>query len=216
MTNPPDAEVVEALRAGDAGAFESLVEELGPALLRLASAHVSSRSVAEEVVGDTWIAVIEGIDRFEGRSALRTWIFQIALNKARTRGKRDARTLPFSSLGRGAGAGDGDEPAVDADRFQGADGSYPGHWARPPVAWSSPEERLASDESRQVMLQAIADLPPRQQEVLVMRDIQGLSAEEARNALDVEETNQRVLLHRARSKVRAALEEHFEEAGDPE
>ena len=208
MTSPPDAELVEALRAGDASAFESLVTELNPALLRLATAHVSSRSVAEEVVGDTWIAVIEGIDRFEGRSALRTWIFQILVNKARTRGKRDARTLPFSSLRRG----DGDEPAVDADRFQGADGAYPGHWARPPVAWSSPEERLASDEARDVMLRAIAGLPPRQQEVLVMRDVQGLSSEEARNALGVEETNQRVLLHRARSKVRAALEEHFDEA----
>jgi RNA polymerase sigma-70 factor (ECF subfamily) len=214
LTNPPDAELVEALRAGDAGAFKGLVEELNPALLRLASAHVSSRSVAEEVVGDTWIAVIEGIDRFEGRSALRTWIFQIALNKARTRGKRDARTLPFSSLGRGDG--NGGEPAVDADRFQGPDGEYPGHWAHPPVAWSSPEERLASDASRDVMLSAIADLPPRQQEVLVMRDIQGLSSEEACYALGVEETNQRVLLHRARSKVRAALEEHFDEDGASE
>ena len=211
MTNRPDAEVVAALRAGDADAFTELVTELNPALTRLALAHVSSPSVAEEVVGDTWIAVIEGIDRFEGRSALRTWIIQILLNKARTRGKRDARTLPFSSLRRGKA--NGDEPAVDADRFQGPDGAYPGHWARPPVAWSSPEERLASDEARDVMLQAIADLPPRQQEVLVMRDIQGLSSEDARNALDLEETNQRVLLHRARSKVRAALEKHFDEAG---
>jgi len=211
LTNRPDAEVVAALRAGDADAFTELVTELNPALTRLALAHVSSPSVAEEVVGDTWIAVIEGIDRFEGRSALRTWIIQILLNKARTRGKRDARTLPFSSLRRGDA--NGDELAVDADRFQGTDGAYPGHWARPPVAWSSPEERLASDEARDVMLQAIADLPPRQQEVLVMRDIQGLSSEDARNALDLEETNQRVLLHRARSKVRAALEKHFDEAG---
>ncbi len=201
MTNPEDdAAVVEALRRGDADAFSGLVEELSPALIRLAMAHVSSRSVAEEVVGDTWIAVIEGIDGFEGRSALRTWIFQILLNKARTRGKREARTLPFSSLRQGR---DDDAPAVDADRFQGPDGEYPGQWARPPVAWSSPEERLASDEARDVMLKAIAALPARQREVLVMRDVQGLSSEEARNALDVEETNQRVLLHRARSKVRA-------------
>jgi len=211
LTSPPDPELVEALRAGDDGAFEGLVRELDPALHRLALAHVPSRSVAEEVVGDTWIAVIEGIDGFEGRSALRTWIFQILLNKARTRGKREARTRPFSSVGR---AGDDDGPAVDADRFQGPDGKYPGHWARPPVAWSSPEEQLASDEAREVLLRAVADLPPRQQEVLVMRDIQGLTAEEARNALGVEETNQRVLLHRARSKVRAALEEHFDEVGE--
>jgi RNA polymerase sigma-70 factor, ECF subfamily len=210
-TTPPDARLVEALRAGDAGAFEGLVRELDPALRRLALAHVRTPSVAEEVVGDTWIAVIEGIDGFEGRSALRTWIFQILLNKARTRGTREARTRPFSSIGRD---GDDDGPAVDADRFQGPDGEYPGHWARPPVAWGAPEERLASDEARAVLLRAIADLPPRQQEVLVMRDIQGLSSEEARNALGVEETNQRVLLHRARSKVRAALEEHFEEVGD--
>jgi RNA polymerase sigma-70 factor (ECF subfamily) len=211
LTNPEDdAAVVEALRRGDAEAFSGLVDELDPALTRLAMAHVSSRSVAEEVVGDTWIAVIEGIDGFEGRSALRTWIFQILLNKARTRGKREARTLPFSSLRRGR---DDDEPAVDADRFQGPAGEYPGHWAHPPVAWSSPEERLASDEARDVMLRAIAELPARQREVLVMRDIQGLSAEEARNALQVEETNQRVLLHRARSKVRAALEDHFDEVG---
>jgi RNA polymerase sigma-70 factor (ECF subfamily) len=211
LTNRPDAGLVEALRAGDAGAFEELVRELDPALLRLARAHVPSQSVAEEVVGDTWIAVIEGIDGFEGRSSLRTWIFQIVLNKARTRGRREARTRPFSSLGRA----DEDGPAVDADRFQGPDGDYPGHWARPPVAWSSPEERLASDDAREVMLRAIADLPARQQEVLVMRDLQGLSAEEARNALGVEETNQRVLLHRARSKVRAALEEHFDDVGQP-
>jgi RNA polymerase sigma-70 factor (ECF subfamily) len=205
-----DAELVEALRAGDAGAFGDLVADLNPLLTRLALAHVSSRGVAEEVVGDTWIAVIEGLDGFEARSSLRTWIVQILLNKARTRGKRDSRTLPFSSLGRDHDDG---EPSVSPDRFQGPDGEYPGHWAHPPIAWSAPEERLASDESRKVLLEAIADLPPRQQEVIVLRDIQGLSAEEARNALEVEPTNQRVLLHRARSKVRAALEEHFEKAG---
>jgi RNA polymerase sigma-70 factor (ECF subfamily) len=205
----PDDELVEALRAGDAGAFRDLVADLNPLLTRLALAHVSSRGVAEEVVGDTWIAVIEGLDGFEARSSLRTWIVRILLNKARTRGKRDSRTLPFSSLGRDHHGA----PSVDPDRFQGPDGQYPGHWARPPIAWSAPEERLASDESRRVLLEAIADLPPRQQEVIVLRDIQGLSAEEARNALEVEETNQRVLLHRARSKVRAALEEHFEKAG---
>ena len=205
-----DAELVGALRAGDAGAFGDLVADLNPLLTRLALAHVSSPGVAEEVVGDTWIAVIEGLDGFEGRSSLRTWIVQILLNKARTRGKRESRTLPFSSLGREGGD---DGPSVDPDRFQGPNGEYPGHWSHPPVAWSAPEERLASDEAREVMLRAIADLPPRQQEVLVLRDIQGLSSEEARNALEVEETNQRVLLHRARSKVRAALEEHFELAG---
>jgi RNA polymerase sigma-70 factor (ECF subfamily) len=204
-----EAELVAALRAGDEEAFAGLVDELTPALTRLALAHVPSRAIAEEVVGDTWLAVITGIDRFEGRSALRTWIFQILLNKARTRGKREHRSLPFSSLRRGGEEGR-DEPAVDADRFQGRRGDYPGHWSRPPQEWDSPEERLATREARDVMLAAIAELPARQREVITMRDLLGLTAEEARNALDVGETNQRVLLHRARSKVRAALERHFD------
>jgi RNA polymerase sigma-70 factor (ECF subfamily) len=208
-----DAELVAALRDGDEAAFAALVDELNPALTRLALAHVPSRAVAEDVVQDTWLGVINGIDRFEGRSALRTWIFQILLNKARTRGKREKRTLPFSFLRRRSEEGR-DEPAVDADRFQGRRGDYPGHWARPPVEWDSPDETLAQGETRDVMLRAIADLPPRQREVLTLRDIQGYSADEARNALGVSETNQRVLLHRARSKVRAALECHFDaEAG---
>jgi RNA polymerase sigma-70 factor (ECF subfamily) len=208
-----DAELVAALRDGDEAAFAALVDELNPALTRLALAHVPSRAVAEDVVQDTWLGVINGIDRFEGRSALRTWIFQILLNKARTRGKREKRTLPFSFLRRRSEEGR-DEPAVDADRFQGRRGDYPGHWARPPVEWDSPDETLAQGETRDVMLRAIADLPPRQREVLTLRDIQGYSADEARNALGVSETNQRVLLHRARSKVRAALERHFDaEAG---
>ena len=208
-----DAAVVAALRSGDEEAFAKLVDELNGPLLRLALAHVPSRAVAEEVVQDTWLGVINGIDRFEGRSALRTWIFQILLNNARTRGVREKRTLPFSAFRRRAEEGR-DEPAVDPDRFQGRRGEHPGGWARPPVEWAAPEERLASDEARDVMLRAIADLPPRQREVLTLRDIQGFSAAEARNALGVSETNQRVLLHRARSKVRAALERHFDaEAG---
>lgn len=205
-----DTELVAALRAGDQDAYASLVEELTPALTRLALAHVPSRAVADEVVQDTWLGVIRGIDRFEGRSALRTWIFQILLNNARTRGKREKRTLPFASLRRRAGEGR-DEPAVDPDRFQGRSGEYPGHWSSPPTAWAQPEERLEADETRRVLLEAIADLPERQREVITLRDIHGYSAEEARNALDVSETNQRVLLHRARSKVRAALEEHLED-----
>jgi RNA polymerase sigma-70 factor (ECF subfamily) len=205
-----DAELVAALRRGDQDAYAALVEELTPALTRLALAHVPSRAIAEEVVQDTWLGVINGIDRFQGRSALRTWIFQILLNTARTRGKREKRTLPFSAFRRRAEEGR-DEPAVDADRFQGRRGEQPGAWARPPVEWSSPEERLSQEQARKVMLEAIAQLPPRQREVITLRDILGYSAAEARNALDVSETNQRVLLHRARSKVRAALEELFDE-----
>ena len=208
--NASDAELVEALRRGDQDAYAALVEELTPALTRLAMAHVPSRAVAEEVVQDTWLGVINGIDRFQGRSALRTWIFQILLNTARTRGKREKRVLPFASLRRRAEEGR-DEPAVDADRFQGRRGESPGHWSRPPAEWSSPEERLAQDAATRVMLETIASLPPRQREVITLRDIQGYSAAEARNALGVSETNQRVLLHRARSKVRAALEEFMNE-----
>ena len=204
-----DRALVAALKSGDEAAYTGLVQELTPALTRLALAHVPSRAIADEVVQDTWIGVINGIDRFEGRSALRTWIFQILLNTARSRGKREKRTLPFSAFRRWAEEGR-DEPAVDADRFQGRRGEDPGAWARPPQEWSSPDVKLASDEARQVMLKAIAELPPRQREVITLRDIQGYSAAEASNALAVSETNQRVLLHRARSKVRAALEELME------
>jgi RNA polymerase sigma-70 factor, ECF subfamily len=167
--------------------------------------HVASDAVADDVVADTWVAVIRGIDRFEERSALRTWIFQILLNIARTRGKREKRSTPFSSFRR-SGEDNGEEPAVDADRFQ-ADGA----WARPPQAL--PEEALESAETRDALLSAVAALPERQREVVTLRDILGYSAEDARNALDLSETNQRVLLHRGRSKVREALERHFEEAG---
>ncbi len=204
-----DAELVAALRNCDQAAYSGLVAELTPALTRLALAHVPSRAVADEVVQDTWVGVINGIDRFEGRSALRTWIFQILLNNARTKGKREKRTLPFSSLRRRAEEGR-DEPAVDADRFQGRRDDEPGAWASPPAEWSQPDVRLAANETRQVLLEAIAALPPRQREVIALRDIQGYTAVEARNALGVSETNQRVLLHRARSKVRAALEQHME------
>jgi RNA polymerase sigma-70 factor (ECF subfamily) len=210
---PPrnDAELVAALRAGDEAAFMALVDELTPALMRVALMHVSSRAVAEEVVGDTWLGVIKGIDRFEGRSALRTWIFQILLNTARTRGKREKRTLPFASFRRRGEEGR-DEPAVDADRFQGPNGQQPGGWARPPQEWEGVEAQIESAETRRVLLDAIRALPPRQRDVIALRDIQGYSAEEARNALGLSETNQRVLLHRARSKVRTALEEHMEAA----
>jgi RNA polymerase sigma-70 factor (ECF subfamily) len=205
---PDERELIEALRRGDEEAFAKLVDELSPALLRLAMAHVPSRAVAEEVVGDTWLGVIRGIDRFEGRSSLRTWIFQILLNNARTRGKRERRTLPFSFFTRRGEEGR-DEPAVDPSRFQGRRGQDPGAWARPPVEWEGPEARLESDATREVLLKAIAALPPRQRDVITLRDVLGYSSEEARNVLDVSETNQRVLLHRARSKVRAALEDHF-------
>jgi RNA polymerase sigma-70 factor, ECF subfamily len=203
----PDADLLVRLRKGDEDAFRTLVNENGPFLMRLVMMHVPSRSIAEEVVGDTWVAVLNGLDRFEGRSSLRTWIASIALNKARTRGKREGRIVPFALLRRRYEEGGG--PAVDPDRFQGRRGERPGWWASPPVAWQEPERQLEAAETRDVLLNAIKDLPPRQREVIALRDISGWDAEEVCNALDLSETNQRVLLHRARSKVRAVLEEHL-------
>jgi RNA polymerase sigma-70 factor (ECF subfamily) len=180
----------------------ALVDKYGPSLFRLAMLYVSSRAVAEEVVADTWLAVFTGLDRFEGRSSLKTWLFRILTNKAKTRGQRESRTLPFSSF-----AADGDEAdtAVDADRF-----ARDGHWSAPPRG--VPEERLLAGEARRVVEDAIAALPENQRAVITLRDVEGLSAEEACNVLSVSETNQRVLLHRARSKVRAAFERYLEEA----
>src|SRR4051794_32188140 len=203
----PDAALLERLRAGDEDAFRELVTEHGSFLMRLVMMHVPSHAIAEEVVADTWLAVLTGLDRFEGRSSLRTWIASIALNKARTRGTREGRILPFALLRRRYEEGGG--PALDPDRFQGRRGERPGWWASPPVAWEDPQSQLEANETRDVLLKAIRDLPPRQREVITLRDISGWDAEEVRNALDLSETNQRVLLHRARSKVRAALEEHL-------
>jgi RNA polymerase sigma-70 factor (ECF subfamily) len=168
--------------------------------------YVSSRAVAEEVVQETWLAVLTGLERFEGRSTLKTWLFRILTNKAKTRGQREGRTLPFSAL---ATDGDEDQTAVDVDRFLGPDSRHVGHWAAPPRG--VPEERLLAAEARERIEAAIAALPDNQRAVITLRDIEGLSAEEACNVLGVSETNQRVLLHRARSKVRAAFEQYLEE-----
>ncbi len=205
---PGDEELVAALRRGDEDAFKALVEEYSPFLMRLAMMHVSSRAIAEEVVQDTWVGVLKGLERFEGRSSLRTWIVSILLNNARTRGQREGRIVPFALLRRRYEEGGG--PAMDPDRFQGRRGERPGWWARPPAAWESPEAQLSADETRRVLIEAIKGLPPRQREVIALRDLTGWPSEEVCNALGISETNQRVLLHRARSKVRAALESHME------
>ncbi len=199
--------MVEALRAGDEATFASLVDMYSSALMRLARMYVPSAAVAEEVVQETWLGVIRGIDRFEGRSSLKTWIFRILVNNAKTRGQREGRSIPFSSV---ADPGGEKEPSVDPDRFLPADDSrYPGHWALGPTPWPTPEERLLSGETRDLILEAIKELPPAQREVVTLRDVEGWSSTDVRNALEITETNQRVLLHRARSKIRAALEEHF-------
>lgn len=168
--------------------------------------YVPTRAVAEEVVQETWLAVLTGLERFEGRSTLKTWLFRILTNKAKTRGQREARTLPLSAF---AVDGDEDEPAVDIDRFLGPSSRHAGHWSAPPRG--VPEERLLAGEARARIEAAIAALPPNQRAVITLRDVEGLSAEEACSVLGVSETNQRVLLHRARSKVRAAFERYLEE-----
>ena len=195
--------LLDGLRAGDEAAFATLVRLHGPAMLRVAQLYVRSRAVAEEVVQDAWIGVLDGVGRFEGRSSLKTWIFRILANKAKTRAAREARTIPFSTLDPG-------EPAVDPDRFRGPEDRYPGHWASPPS--SLPEERLLESETLSLVEREIDKLPPAQALVVTMRDVKGFDSEEVCNALDISETNQRVLLHRARSKLRNALEDYMNAA----
>jgi RNA polymerase sigma-70 factor (ECF subfamily) len=199
-----DARLVDGLRAGDEAAFAALMREYGAGMLRVAQMFVSSRTDAEEVVQDAWVGVLRGIGRFEGRSSLKTWLYRIVANTAKTRGVREGRSIPFSAL---ASEGEG-ESAVDPDRFLGSGERFPGHWGAPPQAWA-PEAELLTTEALAVIERAIEKLPPAQRTVITMRDVQGFTADEVRNALDLSETNQRVLLHRARSKVRGALEEYL-------
>ena len=210
-----DGRLVDGLRAGDEAAFVALLERYHPALVRLAAMYVPDRATAEDVVQETWIAVLKGIDRFEGRSAFKTWLYRILLNQARQRGKREARSVPFSALVR-AGA-EGDEAAVDPDRFFPPGHEDAGHWASPPREWgASAEERLLASETRDRIKAEIAALPPGQRAVIELRDVQGWTAPEVCHALGLSETNQRVLLHRARSKVRRALERYLDDEGAPD
>ena len=201
--------LLERLRAGDEDAFREIVREYQSSLVRVARIYVSTQAAAEEVAQETWLGVLNGLDRFEGRSSLRTWIFRILTNIAKTRAQRDGRTLPFSALHDPARV---PEAAVDADRFLDPEHPrWPGHWAVKPEPW--PEDALLAAETRELLAEAIEALPASQRAVISLRDIEGWSSEEVRNALDLSETNQRVLLHRARSKVRAALESYLQEAG---
>ena|SRR5689334_8736463 len=200
-----EAALVERLRAGDEAAFERLVAALYGTMLTVARTYVKDRSVAEEVVQETWLAVINGLDRFQGRSSLKTWILSILVNQAKTRGTREARTVPFASL-----APPDDVPAVDPERFRGPHEPYSGGWRSFPADWKAADQLVQDRETIRVAMRAIAELPLTQQTVIRMRDVEGYSAGEVCTTLGVSEANQRVLLHRARSRVRSALERHID------
>jgi RNA polymerase sigma-70 factor, ECF subfamily len=209
VESPPrgdESELIARLRDGDEGAFESLVADLYPAMLAVARGYVRSRAVAEEVVQESWLGVLKGLDRFEGRSSLRTWVLKIVANVARTRAVREARSVPLSAFEDESG-----EPAVDPARFRGPDDAFPGHWRSAPTDWRRlPEERLTSLETLAVVQEAIEQLPEAQRLVITMRDVAGVDSDEVCDALGISAGNQRVLLHRARARVREALERHLD------
>ena len=202
-----DLKLVGALRQGDEAAFVMLIEHYQPSMVRLAMVYVHNQAVAEEVTQEAWLGVLQGIGRFEGRSSLKTWIFRILTNCAKTRGQREGRSIPFSALG--DLDIDAAEPAVDPDRFLPADHPrWPGHWAAAPQRWDATvEEQLLAKETRAAIDGAIHALPAAQQAVITLRDVEGWPADEVCRLLGITEANQRVLLHRARSKVRRTLEQ---------
>ena len=204
-----DAALIQALRRRDEATFAALIDRYHAQLIRLATVYVSNRAVAEEVVQDTWIGVIQGIDRFEERSSFKTWLFRILTNQAKRRGQRESRIVPFAALAF-ASAEDA-APEVDPDRFIPAGHEWSDHWVTYPQDWQqTPEQQLLSRETRTVFQGAIDALPPALRMVITMRDVEGWSAAEVCNVLSISETNQRVALHRARSKVRAHLERYLE------
>jgi RNA polymerase sigma-70 factor, ECF subfamily len=207
VASAADLELVARLLDGDEGAFASLVRRHHAAMVGVAAAYVGGdRAVAEEVAQDAWLGMLRQLGRFEGRSSLRTWLFRILVNTAKTRGRRERRSVPFSAL---AGP---EEPAVAPERFLPAGERWAGHWASPPEDWGGlPEERLASKETVAVVRRTIDGLPDGQRAVITLRDVEGWPAAEVCELLGVTEGNQRVLLHRARSRVRRALERHLEE-----
>jgi RNA polymerase sigma-70 factor, ECF subfamily len=205
-----DVDLVAALREGDEGAFVTLMGRYHAPMLRLASMYVS-KGVAEEVVQDAWLGVLKGIRSFQARSSLKTWIFRILVNRTKTRAQREGRSIPFSALW--DPAAEPAEPAVDPDRFLDASHpQWPNHWRTPPQSWGeSPEDRLLAKETQAYIRQTIDTLPPSQREVITLRDINECTPAEVCDILSISDANQRVLLHRARSKVRLALEQYFEE-----
>jgi len=205
-TRKEDRRLVAAIRAGDEGVFICLVKRHHRAMIRLARAYVPP-GAADEVAQEAWIGVLKGLHKFEGRSSLKAWIFRILINCARLRGAREARTVPFSSLDE-----DPQEPAVAEERFLDAGHPrWPGHWLKSPEPWM--DERLISEETLSMVARAMDELPRAQREVMRLRDVEGWTSAEVCEALEISEANQRVLLHRARSKVRQALEPYVSAGG---
>jgi len=197
-----EADLIAALRAGEEDAFAQLVDTYAASLMRVAALYVRDRAVIQEVVQETWLGVLRGIDRFEGRSSFRTWLFRMLTNIAKTRAVREARTVPFAALSDEAD----DEPSVSADNFLGPGTAWPGHWTTGPDAWRTPLDDLLTGETRQQLERAIEQLPPTQRRVVTLRDVEGWSSREVCNALEISEANQRVLLHRARTRLRETID----------
>jgi len=201
-----DSQLIAAVREGDERAFVTLVERYHPSLQRLARLYIDASAV-DDVVQDTWIGVLHGLPTFKGRASFKTWLFRILMNRARTRAVRNARSVPLSALvGQEL---DSDDSAVDPSRFRPAGDAYPGHWLLKPSADDMPEERLLAGELQVFVRDALSGLPPAQAEVVRLRDVEGLPTEDVCQLLNLTEGNQRVLLHRGRSKFRAALEAYM-------
>lgn len=214
---PPDAELVTRLRDRDEAAFTLLVDAWSGGMLRLARSFVATRESADEVLQDTWLAVLTGVAGFAGRSSLRTWVYRILVNTAKRRGERESRTVPWSSWA--PDRAERDEPTVDPARFRGPDDPYPGHWKEFPAAWPaqpSPESQVLAGEVRARLASALDALPARQRIVITLRDVEGYTSDEVCSILDISAENQRVLLHRARATARRALDEYFAPAGGEE
>jgi len=207
---PPDEELIARLRDKDEIAFMLVLDAWAGGMLRLARSFVSTNDSAAEVLQETWLAVINGIDGFEGRASLKTWVYRILVNAAKRRGIGEGRTIPWSSLP----TEDFTNPTVDPSRFRGPDDSYPGDWRAYPTRWPSPEQETLAGVVRAEVAAALGQLPDRQRIVVTMRDIEGYSTDEVCSILEISPVNQRVLLHRARAFIRGKLAEYFAAAGE--
>ncbi len=206
MELPADAVIVQRLRARDEAMFTALLDAWSPGMLRVARAYVGDEHAAQDVVQEAWLGVLRGIDGFEARASLRTWTYRILVNRAISRGSRDARVIPASAL---TPTAEDYGPTVDPARFRSSDDPYPGHWRSHPERWPTPESALLARETRGYLAAALERLPARQRIVVTLRDVEGYSSEQVCDILAISPANQRVLLHRARAALRAALEGHF-------